>query len=301
MPSPTTSPPTSAPPSTAGAKARSEGAASNPIADEVDDVVDERPWVRTLTRLGWAAKGAVYVLMGLTAFTVARRRPTNDDASPEGALGQVMENPAGRTLLGVLAVGLVLYVAWRLLGAALVRGSELDDWLHRVGYVFSAAFYSVLAWTAATSALRDHRPEDSNAVERISKSLLEWALGRWILGAVGIVVLGVGIYFIVKKSIRRSFLEELSLGGTTEAERRAITVSGVVGWFGRGVVTMLIGYFVTRAALKYDGDDARGFDRALREAATSDLGTLAVATTAVGLIVYGLFCFVSLRHQQLKH
>jgi hypothetical protein len=270
------------------------------IVDEVHDVVDEQPWVRTVTRLGWAAKGAVYLLMGLTALTVARRRPTDDDASPEGALGQVMENPAGRVLLGVLAVGLVLYVGWRLLSAAWVRGNGLDEWLHRIGYVFSAAFYALLAWTAATSVLRDHRPEDSNAVERISKSLLGSAIGRWVLATLGIVVLVVGVYFVVKKSIKRSFLEELSLGGASEAERKAITVSGVVGWFGRGVVTVLVGFFVTKAAIEADTDDARGFDRALREVATSDLGRLAVATSAAGLVVYGLFCFVSLRHQELK-
>jgi hypothetical protein len=270
------------------------------IVDEVHDVVDEQPWVRTVTRLGWAAKGAVYLLMGFTALTVARRRPTDDDASPEGALGQVMENPAGRVLLGVLAVGLVLYVGWRLLSAAWVRGNGLDEWLHRIGYVFSAAFYALLAWTAATSALRNHRPADSNAVERISKSLLGSAIGRWVLATLGIVVLVVGVYFVVKKSIKRSFLEELSLGGASEAERKAITVSGVVGWFGRGVVTVLVGFFVTKAAIEADTDDARGFDRALREVATSDLGTLAVATAAAGLVVYGVFCFVSMRHQELR-
>jgi hypothetical protein len=275
-------------------------ASTGTIVDEVHDVVDEQPWVRTVTRLGWAAKGAVYLLMGFTAFTVARRRPTDDDASPEGALGQVMENPAGRVLLGVLAVGLVLYVGWRLLSAAWVRGDGLDEWLRRIGYVFSAAFYALLAWTAATSALRNHHPEDSNAVERISESLLGSAIGRWVLATLGIVVLVVGVYFVVKKSIKRSFLEELSLGGASETERKAITVSGVVGWFGRGVVTVLVGFFVTKAAIEADTDDARGFDRALREVATTDLGTLAVATAAAGLVVYGVFCFVSMRHQELK-
>jgi hypothetical protein len=73
-----------------------------------------------------------------------------------------------------------------------------------------------------------------------------------------------------------------------------------VGWFGRGVVTVLVGFFVTKAAIEADTDDARGFDRALREVATSDLGTLAVATAAAGLVVYGVFCFVSMRHQELR-
>jgi uncharacterized protein DUF1206 len=274
--------------------------APNAVANEAQEVVASSPWVEALARLGWGAKGVVYILMGLTAFTVARHEQTDDDASPEGALGQVMQNPAGRVLLAVLSVGLVLYVAWRLLSAALVRGNELNDWLHRIGYVFSAAFYALLAWTAAVSVLRDVRPEDSNAVERLSKSLLGSTFGRWALGALGLVIMVVGVYFIVKKSLGRSFLDELSLGGASEAERRAVTVSGVIGWFGRGIVTLLVGVFVTKAAIEVDTDDARGFDRSLREVATHWLGTFAVATAAVGLIAYGVFCLVSIRHQELK-
>ena len=274
--------------------------APNAIADEAHDVVATSPWVETLARLGWGAKGVVYILMGLTAFTVARREKTDDDASPEGALAQVMQNTAGRALLAILTVGLILYVAWRLLSAALVRGNELNDWLHRVGYVFSAAFYALLAWTAAVSVLRDVRPEDSNAVERLSKSLLGSTIGRLALGALGLVIVAVGVYFIVKKSIKKSFLDELALGGASEAERKAVTISGVVGWFGRGIVTLLVGVFVTKAAIEADTDDARGFDSSLREVATHSLGTLAVALAAVGLIAYGVFCLVSIPHQELK-
>ena len=82
------------------------------VADNVDAAVRERPVIETITQLGWIAKGLVYLLMGATATSIARQRPTDDQASPKGALGQVLDQPGGRVLLGVLAVGLVLYTAW---------------------------------------------------------------------------------------------------------------------------------------------------------------------------------------------
>ncbi|MGH9132600.1 MAG: DUF1206 domain-containing protein, partial [Ilumatobacteraceae bacterium] len=227
----------------------------NPIADEVDEIVATQPWIEAITRVGWAAKGSVYLLMGLTALTVARRRPTTDDASPEGAVGQVIENPGGRVLLGLLAAGLVLYTAWRLLSAALIRGSGLHEWLDRIGYVLSGAFYALLGWIAVRSAVDDVPADDSNAVERLSRALLSSAVGRWLLGALGLVILVVGVYFVVEKSLRRSFLDELSLGAVSAAEREAVTVAGIVGWFGRGVVTVLVGFFVVKAAVESDMRD----------------------------------------------
>jgi hypothetical protein len=269
------------------------------VAETVDDVVDDQPWMKAVARAGWIAKGAVYSLMGVTAFAIGRRKPADDQASPEGAIAQVVANPAGRFLLGILAVGLFLYAMWRLLSAALVRGNELKDWLHRVGYLFSAAFYFVLAFTAARSVIRDVQPEDSNTVEELSRSMLESSLGRWVLFLAGLVAFAVGLYFIVDKAFGKSFLDELNLATASKEERSAITAAGVIGWAGRGFVTAAVGFFVSKAAWEVDREDARGFDRALRELAAHDYGRYAVIGAGVALIAYGVFCIMTFRYQEL--
>ena len=272
---------------------------TNSVPETVDGVVDDQPWVKAVASAGWVAKGAVYTLMGLTAFAIGRRKPSDDQASPEGAISQVVANPAGRFLLGVLSVGLFLYATWRLLSAALVRGSELKDWLQRVGYLFSAAFYSLLAFTAARSVIRDVQPEDSNTIEELSRSMLESPIGRWVLFIVGVVAFAVGLYFIVDKGFGKSFLDELNFSKASKQERSAITAAGVIGWVGRGFVTAAVGFFVSKAAWEVDRDDARGFDRALRELAAHDYGRYAVIAAGVALIAYGVFCIMSFRHQEL--
>jgi Domain of Unknown Function (DUF1206) len=271
------------------------------VVDEVDEAVRERPWVQKVTRMGWLAKGAVYVLMGVTAWAIARGTPTGDDqASPQGALDSVHEQPGGRLLLGLLAAGLVFYVCWRILSVVLRRGTDLSAWLDRLGYAFSAVFYSLLAFAAARSALQGARPERDSRVEDMSASALSHPVGRWLLGAAGIITIGVGLYFIVKKGLMKGLLDDVRLGKATEAERRAVVVSGVVGHVGRGLVIVLVGFFVTRAAVQVDPSDAKGFDRALRDVADTGRGAWIVAACAVGLVVYGVFCIVSARHEVLR-
>jgi len=269
------------------------------VAHKVDEAVDEQPWVKQVARVGWVAKGAVYTLMGLTAFAIGRGKPSDDQATPEGAVAQVVSNPAGRFLLGLLSIGLILYAIWRLLSATLVRGNEPKDWLDRLGYLFSAAFYGVLAFTAVRSVIRDVQPEDSNTVEEMSRSMLESSVGRWLLFLVGAVAIVVGLYFIVKKGFGKSFLDELNLAKASKEERSAITTAGVIGWVGRGLVTAAVGFFVAKAAWEVDSEDARGFDRALREVAANDAGRYAVLAAGVALIAYGVFCIMSFRYQEL--
>lgn len=275
-----------------------DGLSAETVAEETADFVKvDAPWVEWVTRVGWAAKGVVYLLMGLAAATIVLYAPAPDAGSPQGALATVMERPGGRVLLLILAVGLLMYVAWRLLSVAMIAGSDLMNWLNRIGYTFSALFYLALAWTALVGVMQDSPPEDGNTVERLSRSLMDTTWGRILVGVAGVVTIVVGAFFVVRKAIMRSFADDLEGVQDTLASNgtygKGLLVSGVVGWAGRGVVTILVGFFVTRAAIRFDPSEARGFDRALTHVARTDLGELLVLGAAVGLVLYGLYCLLS--------
>lgn len=273
--------------------------ATEKVTEKAEQAVEEHPWLEHLARFGWLSKGAVYALMGLTAFTIGRRRPTTDDASPEGAVAQLRSSSFGTALICALVVGLVLYVAWRLLSAGLIRGNGAKDWANRVGYLFSAGFYAVLALTAISAVMKPKDTKDKNTVERLSAWMLGHPLGRWALLVAGLVVIGIGVFFIIDKGIKKSFLKELDLSKTPEAERKAIRTAGTVGWISRGVATAAVGFFVAQAAWRYDAHDARGFDNAFRELATHEIGSIAVLVTGLALVVYGIFCALIVRHLDL--
>jgi hypothetical protein len=131
--------------------------------------------------------------------------------------------------------------------------------------------------------------------------MLAHPAGRWTLLIVGVVVVGVGVFFIVDKGIKKSFLKELDLGGAPEAERKAITTAGTVGWISRGFATAAVGFFVAQAAWRYDPETARGFDKAFRELSTHQVGSIAVLVTGLALVVYGVFCALIVRHLDLDN
>ena len=275
------------------------------VADTVVDAVDENPWIERVFRFGWIAKAIVYTVMGVAAIQIARQGSAADsEASPEGSVGAIADAPLGRLLLGVLAVLLVFYVVWRIVSVAAIRGNGVKEWGNRVGYALSAIFYILLAYTAGKAAFTGVDPEEPNTVESVSKSVMEMTGGRVMVGAAGVVLIAIGLYFAVHKGIQRSFTEELD--GVqphlahNDDRRKAVVIAGVIGWIGRGVVTMLVGYFVLRSAIRFDSNDARGFDQSLRQVAGTTLGTSVVFACAVGLIAYGMFCFASYRFQSLK-
>lgn len=282
--------------------------AEEQVADAANDAVDDNPWLERVTQIGWIAKGVVYTFMGVTAFQIAQQdQPTDqgsDDASPQGSIGRIAEAPFGRVLLAVLTVGLILYAAWRLLSVAIIRGHELRDWADRVGYTFSAIFYLLLAYTAGKAAISGVDPEESNSVESLSKSLLETTAGRWILGIGGVATMAVGAFFVIHKGLQRSFVDDLdgvsATIGANRPKRKALVIAGIAGWVGRGLVTIMVGFFVVRAAVRFDPNDARGFDRALRQVAGTGVGSALVVVSAIGLILYGLFCFFSHRVRSLE-
>ncbi len=281
--------------------ARSDSAVSEAAGDAVDQVegiVARNTWIETIGRLGWAAKGAVYALMGVLAVAIARLQPTGEDASPEGAMSMVIERRGGRLLLGVVGVGLALYSAWRLLSAVLERREGVSGWVHRIAYLFSGVFYAVLTVTAVRSALAGADPGRSTTVERLSASLLGSSIGRAAVLLGGIVIIAVAMNF-ARQAIGLRFREELALDDAGRTERRVIDVLGVAGHLGRAVVTALVGLFVTVAAVQADADEASGFDRALRHVASTSWGPAVVGAAALGLITYGIFCLASLRHRDL--
>lgn len=271
-------------------------------ADEVRSQA-RRPGVERVLRLGWTAKGLVYVLMGWVALSfTGTTAPRDDKASPEGALGVVADRRGGPLLLFVLGVGLVLYSCWRVVTVFDVRGGGAKHHLERVAFSFSAIFYAFLAFTAFRNAKSGTRPDDSLTVERLSRSLLGHRWGRVVLFVAATVVLVVAVVF-VWRVVARKFTEGIDgLAPSFGANRgwsKVLWVLGAAGWVGRAVVVALIGVFLWRSALDYDPNEASGFDLALRRTAQGGSGRILVTAAAAGLILYGVYCAASARRRNV--
>jgi hypothetical protein len=127
---------------------------------------------------------------------------------------------------------------------------------------------------------------------------MERSGGRWLVGLVGVGVICVGVFFVVR-GVRASFRDELEHGSVGPISHESIVSLGRVGWVGRGLMMMVVGWFVTRAAVRFNPDEAKGMDGALREVTGSTAGSLLVGFVALALILYGAFCVVSAPRERL--
>jgi hypothetical protein len=203
--------------------------------------------------------------------------------------------------LWAVGIGLALYVVWRIVSVLLPAENSAKAWATRAGYAVSAIVYAALAWTAISFARRDAasggQTEDSR-VDKFTRDVMENSGGRWLVGLIGAVLIGVAAYFL-HKGVTASFRDDLRGGGVGPFTEQQIVRLGQVGWCARAGMMALIGFFLVRAAVKFSPDEAEGLDGSLRRVADSGWGTVMVAAIGLGLLIYGVFCVISAPNQRL--
>lgn len=128
--------------------------------------------------------------------------------------------------------------------------------------------------------------------------MLEWPAGRWLVAAVGLGILGAGV-FNLWRGLTGRFRRRLRLRKLSDFEARLFTAFGVVGHLARGLVFGLIGFFLVRAAYQYDPEEAIGLGGALAKVLRQDYGDTLLGSVAAGLLAYGLYCFVEARYREI--
>lgn len=257
-----------------------------------------KPWIRGFSRFGYAAKGVVYMIVGWFAAQAAFGLGGSVKGK-SGILKEIAAQPFGQTLLGIVTVGLLGYTLWRFVQAFYDtegQGRGAKGMGFRFGFVLSGLVYAGLAFIAA-SLLFGWGGSSKSIPEQASAALMAQPYGRWLVGLGGVVVIGIGIYQFVR-AYRAGFESNFS---NSMRERTHIWLrrAGRVGFSTRGVVLIIVGVFLIRAALRYNPDQAAGLGEALRTVAQQPYGTPLLGITAVGLALYGLFALLMARYRHL--
>ncbi|GAB2503628.1 DUF1206 domain-containing protein [Lysobacter humi (ex Lee et al. 2017)] len=238
---------------------------------------DVAGWVPPLARLGYAAKGVVYVLVGAIAVRAATATGTPEGTT--GALRSLTDESGGRTMLAAIAIGLAAHVVWRLVQAALdpehVRSDAKRAGM-RVFYALSAVIYGALAWTAWQLA-RGGRGGEGDGGSWVAR-LMELPAGRWLVVAAGVGVVVYGLHQLVQAA-KGDVMHRL---GKSSRRLRAL---GRFGVGARGLVLLPVGWFLVQAGRHYDPGAAGGTERAL---GMLDKGA-PLALVGLGLLAYGVF------------
>lgn len=255
-------------------------------------------WVERFGRAGLVAQGILYGVVGILAAKVALGAR---DESPDrhGALREIAQQPFGKALLAVLALGFAAYALWRLAQAILDSDNEGEGakgLAKRLGYLGRAVWYGALC--GLTIAKIAGAGDSGGNEQRTAGGVLEMPLGRWIVLAVGLAFLGAAA-FNAYRAVTCKFEKKLKKSEMNEVEKAGATGVGILGYLARGVVFSLVGIFLVRAAWEYDPKQARGLDGALLELAQQPYGGVLLGAVSVGLIAFALYCFVQARYRRI--
>ena len=259
------------------------------------DSLDNPDWLKLLARVGFGAKGVVYVVLGALAAQGVVRGGT------EGALTEIGQQPFGKVLLGLVAVGLVAYALWRLAQATLDPEGEGNDAKaigKRVGWACSGLVYVGLAWTALDIVTGGSGGGGSgDGAQDWTAKLLALEFGRWLVGLVGVGILLGGAHQL-HQAVTAGFRENFALHEMSAVERRWAERAGRLGHAARAVLYAIVGFFLLQAAWTSNAEQAGGLGEALRTLREQPYGPWLLSAAGVGLVCYGLYCFVMARYRK---
>ncbi|GHA68563.1 membrane protein [Lysobacter bugurensis] len=247
-------------------------------------------WVPPLARLGYAAKGVVYLIIGYLAFRAATAAGSPEGAT--GALSSLADETGGQLLLLLVALGLLAHAAWRVVQGVLDPEHHEHDAKHmalRAFYLLSAVIYGSLAWTAFQLSRGRSQGGDGSGQQLWIAKLMDLPAGRWLVMAAGLGVIAYGLHQLVKawKADVRSHMTR---------DDQWIVALGRLGIGARGLVLLPVGWFVFNAGRHYNAQAAGGTDQALQ---MLDRGGL-LAVVGIGLVAYGLHQFAKAAWRRIE-
>ncbi len=255
--------------------------------------------IMKLARFGMAAKGAVYCILGVLT-TLAAFNIGGQNANKSDTLKFLHEQPFGKILLGILAIGLLCYVIWRFIQAFKDpedKGTDKKAIFTRIGYAASGVVYGILTFEAVRMLFKGGSSGGGgNQNQELVSQLLGKPGGQILVGIVAAIFIGKAIYQFYR-AFSGKFKKKIQDSGLDNRVKKILRNAGMVGYIARGVVIGIIGFLFLRAAIQADASEAEGSEGAFKFIESSPYGPYLLAIVAIGLVCYGIYMFVKARYR----
>jgi hypothetical protein len=240
-----------------------------------------------VARSGFAVMALLHIVIGAIAVALVLGAP--GQAEPTGAIEQLAANPWGPAVMWAACIACAGLALWQLSEATL-RGRHLPR-KEQLGKLISSGFlaiaYGSVGLSFAGFAL-GQRGDSGDSTRDFSTVLVQSPFGVPALVGLGLIIIGIGVYFIVK-GFGKKFKEELQhFEGTRRG--KLISVLGVTGHAAKGLALL----FVIAAATN-NPRSSTGLDGSLKALRDHPFGPYLLLAIGAGFIAYGVFAMVRAR------
>ncbi len=266
----------------------SQREATKRAKDETEEKAKEATgW---LARAGYAAKGIVYILIGVLTVQAAFGFGSAN-VSKNVIFAKILSQPYGNWLLALLAFGLGGYAIWRIV-QGLFNPEENQETVERIGRVVDGLAYAGLAFIAFELVLGNRSAgQGGGTSQRFASIAMGQPLGRILVGIAGGVVAAVGLYFVYEGWTVK-FEQHLKNRDLTPEMRRWAIRLGRFGYIARGIIFFIVGLFLVQAAITAHASQSAGFGEAIQALASQPYGPWLAGIVGAGLVAYGLYAVV---------
>ncbi len=252
-----------------------------------------------LARIGYATRGVIYLIIGVLAVDAAFGGGGKTTGA-RGAILTITDEAYGQVLLWIMAIGLVGYALWRLIQSFMDadhHGSDAKGIVIRIAMFVSALAHLALAYfTWGLIFGWGTGGGGSSNKQQWTAQLLQESYGRWIVGLIGVAVIGAGVAQWIKAGMGK-YKKRLAMDRQKMKWAAPICSFGLIA---RGVVFAIIGVFFIVAAYQVSAGAVKSMQEALFVVQRQPYGGYLFATVAFGLVAFAIYCFIQARYRTIN-
>jgi uncharacterized membrane protein YidH (DUF202 family) len=267
----------------------------NPADKAKQQLPETKKWVEHFARFGYAAKGTIYVLVGVLS-AIAAFSAGGKTTGRKGAFIEIAQQPYGKILLVLVGLGFIGYGVWRFIQSirdAENKGNKTKGILIRAGYILSGLLYFYFAYYAYQ--LISVSKSNNGGSKFLVQQMLQWSIGEILVGLLALIVLAKGIYQIYKVT-SGIYNKDVKDSQMKDEIKNAYRRLGQVGLISRGVVFAIISFFLAKAAFTSNAAEAKGTSGVFHFLQSTG-GPYLMGIIAIGLVGYGIFEFVKAKYK----
>lgn len=252
----------------------------------------ERAWFKPFARLGYAARGLVYTVIGIFAVFASMGR--GESMGSRDALDKLLNSDHGGIVTTLLIAGMLSYALWRLIQSLLDtdrHGFGARGLAVRAGLLGSAASYAVLAfytlglWTGSGSAAG----AGNGGGDGLAPTIAGFIGSRPAAWTLAVIFAGVG-FAHVAKAVKKGYARHFRASAETMKVIHPVARAGLTA---RGMVFVLLAFlFVYRGLTAGEENGGTpGVEAVLAFLQELPGGALLIGAMGAGLVCFAIYSF----------